>query len=332
MSSIHTTLLPPLIHIQQPSATTTTTTPFVLALALALALLLPTATYLIHRDYRAFLSLGAGGTPQTFLSGYLRVKLLSVFALSSPRSPAPVPADLRQTGYLVGSSLPARRGPRPTVVGIAPHRQTTQRAGAMDGAASAEGASAYAMLAARLRALARDPANHLAEGTSCFEKHGTGLFSTRPLTRTCRGEVCHVHGSDGSLHMTLYPGDAKLVIERGWGERHPIARGGFFSRFVPRHFVMVYAPRDEGEVAVVARIVGAAVWWVSGVCVGKGEGEEEGGGVRDDRARSEADALVVEEVREAGGEVDWRSGKGVSEAMFCSGCRQKQYARMQACS
>ncbi|EOD44309.1 hypothetical protein UCRNP2_8978 [Neofusicoccum parvum UCRNP2] len=277
---------------------------------LAAILLLPPAIYLIHRDYHAFLSLGAGGTPQT-LAGYLRIKLLSLFALPNTRSPAPIPADLRQNGYL--ASLPPRTGPRPDVVGIAPHRQTTQRSPAW----------IFEALAARLRDMARDPRNALVEGTSCFEKHGTGLFSLSPLTRTCRGEVCHVHGSDGSLHMTLYPADAKLVIEKGWGERHPIARGGFFSRFVPKHFVMVYAPRDEEEVEVVARIVGAAVWWVSGVCVGKE-------GVRDDRARSESDERVVETVRETDGEPEW-AGKPMPER-FCLGCRQKQYGRMQACS
>lgn len=307
--SFHDTLLPP-IHLQ-------TSTPFAGPLSLMLAMiLLPPAIYFVYRDYCAFLSLGAGGTPQTFLGGYLRIKLLSLFALPSPRSPAPIPADLRQNGYL--TQLPLRQGARPDVVGIAPHRQTTQKSPAHT--------AAYASLAARLRSLARDPANALVEGTSCFEKHGTGLFSRTPLTRTCRGEVCHVHGSDGSLHMTLYPADAKLVIERGWGERHPIARGGFFSRFVPRHFVMVYAPRDEAEVEIVVRIVGAAVWWVSGVCVGKEES-----GVRDDRSRSESDAMVVENIREAGGETDWKSGKPAPET-FCLGCRQKQYVGVQACS
>ncbi|KAK7715490.1 hypothetical protein SLS57_006877 [Botryosphaeria dothidea] len=280
---------------------------------LALLILLPPAIYFIHRDYQSFLSLGAGGTPQT-LAGYLRIKLLSLFALPNTRIPAPIPADLRQNGYL--TSLPPRHGPRPDVAGIAPHRQMTQRHGAPT--------APYAQLVARLRALAGDPRNALVEGTSCFEKHGTGLFSRSPLTRTCRGEVCHVHGSDGSLHMTLYPADAKLVIEKGWGERHPIARGGFFSRFVPKHFVMVYAPRDEEEVEVVARIVGAAVWWVSGVCVGKEEG------VRDDRSRSENDERVVGVVRESDGDPEW-VGKNMPER-FCLGCREKQYGRMQACT
>ncbi|EKG19270.1 hypothetical protein MPH_03133 [Macrophomina phaseolina MS6] len=312
--TLQTVFPPSILPASSSSSFSFSSTPGPLSL-LALLILLPPTIYFIHRDYQSFLSLGAGGTPQN-LTGYLRIKLLSLFALPNTRIPAPIPADLRQNGYL--TSLPPRAGPRPTVAGIAPHRQTSQR--------SPSPSTPYTSLVARIQALAQKPLNSLVEGTSCFEKHGTGLFSLRPLTRTCRGEVCHVHGSDGSLHMTLYPADAKLVIERGWGERHPIARGGFFARFVPKHFVMVYAPRDEDEVETVMRIVGAAVWWVSGECVGKDEGV-----MRDGRARSESDEKVVEVVRESDGDPEW-VGKHMPER-FCLGCRQKQYGRMQqACT
>lgn len=71
-------------------------------------------------------------------------------------------------------------------------------------------------------------------GTSCFEKHGTALFSTAPIRKTCNGEIFHVHASDGSMHMTLHPADLKTVLEAGWAERHPLARGGWFENFVPK--------------------------------------------------------------------------------------------------
>lgn len=72
------------------------------------------------------------------------------------------------------------------------------------------------------------------------------------------------------MHLTLHPADARFVLEGGWGERHPLSRGGRFERFVPVDFVMVYAPREKGEVDVVMRIVRAAGWFVGGM---KGEGE-----------------------------------------------------------
>jgi hypothetical protein len=62
--------------------------------------------------------------------------------------------------------------------------------------------------------------------------------------------------------MTLHPADARVVLEAGWGERHPLARGGWFEKFVPEGFVMVYAPRREEEVDVLVRIVEAGAWYV----------------------------------------------------------------------
>ncbi|OJK00274.1 hypothetical protein ASPACDRAFT_78180 [Aspergillus aculeatus ATCC 16872] len=83
---------------------------------------------------------------------------------------------------------------------------------------------------------------------------------------TCNGEVCHAHPSDGSLHLTLHPADVKLVLERGWGQRHPLARDSWWwwLRIVPPGFVMVYAPRDAEELECVLEIIRAAAWWVSG--------------------------------------------------------------------
>ena len=64
--------------------------------------------------------------------------------------------------------------------------------------------------------------------------------------------------------MNLHPDDAKVVLEKGWGQRHPLARGGWLGRYVPREFIMIYAPRDSTELDVVCRIIEAAAFWVSG--------------------------------------------------------------------
>jgi len=217
------------------------------------------ALYLITRDYHAFKSLGPGGTPSTPL-GYLKIKLLGLVALRNVHKPAPIPSHFRpQTGYL--KNLPSRSGTRPTIRGIAPQRQMDQKSSL----------PVFLRLSTSMRELASHPKNALVEKTSCFEKHSAGLFAVTPITRTCGGEVCHAHPSDGSLHMTLHPADAKVVIENGWGERHPLAKGGWMRRFVPKEFIMIYAPRDEAEVALVMEIVCAAAWWVSGVVVGAGQ-------------------------------------------------------------
>ncbi|KAK4547303.1 hypothetical protein LTR36_000958 [Oleoguttula mirabilis] len=210
-------------------------------------------TLLLHlyREYLAFVSLGPGGTPPT-IAGFLRVKVLGCFALQNPYQPAPIPPRFKDSpGYLV--NLPIRQAPRPETRGIAPHRQITQK----------PSKAVYEKLAQEIQNMGASNDNLLI-GTSCFEKHGTGLFSVSPAKRTCQGEICHAHPSDGSMHMTLHPADAKTVLEAGWAERHPIARGGWFERFVPGGFLMVYAPRNDEEIETVMRIVKAAAWFVSG--------------------------------------------------------------------
>jgi len=218
--------------------------------ALALTLLIPAFRY-FYFDYQKYLALGPGGTPAT-VTGYCRIKILSLFALPDPYQPPKIPIYMTQKeGRL--SVLPRRQGPRPGTLGIAPHRQINQTSSP----------EIFALLVRALRTIAGEN-QHLEEGTSCFEKHGTGLFSSRPLRRTCGGEICHAHPSDGSLHLTLHPADAKVMLEAGLGERHPLARGGWLERFVPGGFVMVYAPRDEEELDVVLELVRAAAWWVDG--------------------------------------------------------------------
>ncbi|KAI5369253.1 hypothetical protein Slin15195_G001290 [Septoria linicola] len=207
----------------------------------------------IKDDYEDFLSLGPGGTPST-LTGYLKIKVLSLFVLRDPYEP-PVNQDESEspTGHL--ASLPKRPHTRPLTKGIAPQRQITQCATSAN----------YAKLAAALEDMAESSGNQFEIGTSCFEKHGTGIFSTSiPDKRTCKGEICHAHPSDGSLHLTLHPADVKVVLKAGWGERHPLARGGFFQRFVPHGFLMIYAPQTEEEIQIILQIVAAAARFVCG--------------------------------------------------------------------
>jgi hypothetical protein len=40
-------------------------------------------------------------------------------------------------------------------------------------------------------------------------------------------------------------------VEKGWAEQHPVARLGY----IPANVVMVYAPRDEGELKLVLGLV-----------------------------------------------------------------------------
>jgi hypothetical protein len=263
-------------HQQPPFLLTSTNSSLPLLVLLACLPSLLLAAHYIRKDYHAFLALGPGGTPPT-PTGYARICILRLFAVRDPLSPPSIPRSVHPKHGQLPSSLPIRPGPRPTVAGIAPHRQTTQRASK----------TMYSTLSTRIHQLVNAHPSTLRAATSCFEKHSTGIFCAAtngpaasalgPATKrlTCGGEVCHSHPSDGSLHLVLHPADVRAVLEKGWGERHPLAwdDGGdgwcwwWWAKSVPPGFVMVYAPRDERELEVVMEIIRAAVWWVGGTVV-----------------------------------------------------------------
>lgn len=140
---------------------------------LTVALLFPITFYLIHfirKDYHAFLALGPGGTPST-PAGYLRICILRLVTIRNPFQAPSVPPTLHpKIGLLTRTTLPARPGSRPTVVGIAPQRQITQK----------PGAAMYDALATEIQRLPIAHPNTLYSATSCFEKHSTGIFHRLP--------------------------------------------------------------------------------------------------------------------------------------------------------
>jgi hypothetical protein len=71
-------------------------------------------------------------------------------------------------------------------------------------------------------------------------------------------EVVHVHPEDYSMHAYLSPRDARLVVERGWGLRFPVAW------IAPPSWVMVYAPRNLDELGTVIEIIRAACCYAVG--------------------------------------------------------------------
>ena len=246
----------------------------------------PAISYVYH-DYAAFLALGPGGTPSTF-NGYLWVTFLKlVYARSNPLEP-PTFKPYEQPGRHYLRHLPLRSGERPKVRGIAPQRQVTQKG-------SDKICTALSNAMANLYATNAHLLNH---AKSYFEKHNLALFfAPRIKQHTCKtkrslvgqrlvkvpvipkaksylnrpdplhaiwgkpAEIMHMHKIDSSMHLTLHPSDAAIVIRQGWGEMHPLAGQG---PWVPRGFCMIYAPRDEKDIRVIMRIVRAAAWWVGG--------------------------------------------------------------------
>jgi hypothetical protein len=75
-------------------------------------------------------------------------------------------------------------------------------------------------------------------------------------------EFAHVHPPyDGSLHMMLPEGDVPELLERGWGEPHPLVPVGR----APPSCVMVFGPRDEGELEVILGLIDASYKFARGL-------------------------------------------------------------------
>jgi hypothetical protein len=68
-------------------------------------------------------------------------------------------------------------------------------------------------------------------------------------------EFAHVH-TDGSLHLALAIEDQREMIEKGWGERHPL-----YSATI--NVVMLYGPRDAAELEVAKQVVDASFRYAS---------------------------------------------------------------------
>ncbi|KAF2686420.1 hypothetical protein K458DRAFT_364257 [Lentithecium fluviatile CBS 122367] len=103
--------------------------------------------------------------------------------------------------------------------------------------------------------------NLLGTGPSAIEGGCPALFISSKLslpTHECYKkapyEAAHMHEADWSIHCILPVADARLVVQKGWGERHGLSgKIGF-----PRGYLMGYALRSESEVGMIETIVVAA--------------------------------------------------------------------------
>ena len=74
-------------------------------------------------------------------------------------------------------------------------------------------------------------------------------------------EFAHVHPPyDGSMHMTLPEDLVAEVLEREWGESHPLVPQGE----APQTLVMIFGPRDVEELETVLRLIGESYRFARG--------------------------------------------------------------------
>jgi phospholipase/carboxylesterase len=141
-----------------------------------------------------------------------------------------------------------RRGPRPQTTNTNPHTQLDQNAPlALQEKLFEIGKSLSGVAVGR--SLVSVPGARAFHLPGCSHRHGSFIVEC---------EFAHLHPShDGSLHMTIPSELVDEVIANGWGERHPLAG----KHGLPDNIIMVYGPRDEEELAVVAELLQASHAW-----------------------------------------------------------------------
>ncbi|KAE8445355.1 hypothetical protein EG329_013477 [Mollisiaceae sp. DMI_Dod_QoI] len=221
--------------------------------------------YFTYIDYRSWYNVGRGGLPHNIIGYVIQTILSPLKASRFDTSFVSKPKVMKKSGpageraYLKDEDVPQRKGDRPEVCGwILPQRQLDQKA-------SEKSRARYEAL---IHSLAVSQPTKLSVNTSVLERGGPALFinhdvSKHPGAFGTRNEIAHVHESDGSMHVSIAPKDAKLVIERGWGERF-----GLSGSVLPVTYTMIYAPRpgeeEEEEMKIVERIIRAGVKFMLG--------------------------------------------------------------------
>ncbi|CAF9910148.1 MAG: hypothetical protein GOMPHAMPRED_006972 [Gomphillus americanus] len=216
------------------------------AAALCLAMLVRR----VNKDYRAWYNLGPGGCSHNIL-GYIFSYSLTL--LSS--------RDIKQTFCyepLIAASpslsgIPIRAGAPPVVSKwMVPVRQLSARASE---ARLEEMEAMVHEIAAKHDLVFTAPSIIEGGHSPALYIQANHLIKGEVQNPAREREVFHFHESEGSVHVTLSPADAKYVLDRGWGQRHPLS--GYFGMGFT--YVMIYSPRNDEELDVLRKITYAAI-------------------------------------------------------------------------
>jgi len=191
--------------------------------------------------------------------GWIVAMCLKPFARETT-STAEYEEEGKEKAAWLGEGLEKRVGDRPTKSWhFAPHRQVDQ----------IPSEEVKAAMIREFHGIHEANSSLVVMGTSILEKFGDALQVHPSITpadpvEVTKREIAHVHSwKDCSFHVVLSPADCKIVIDQGWGERHPLSgRGRLFP--IPKEYLLIYAPRTLNEVRIVGKIIRAAVWFGSG--------------------------------------------------------------------
>ena len=151
-------------------------------------------------------------------------------------------------------TLPNRQGERPSTTSTNPHTQLNQQP---------ENLSYINSLmnwAFTLGHIERKPSAISVPGAvaMCMDNGHTCKSCNAFMIGT---EFAHFHPHpDYSMHLGLPKDDAEIIINKGWGEWHPLIKIGI----LPPNIIMMYAPRDQEELEVAKFILGHSYAYAKG--------------------------------------------------------------------
>ena len=199
------------------------------------------------RDYWRWRALGPGGLPAN-VRGWMRMTRFRLMAKDG--------LDVRPLAYGVRAddfeawTVRERDGGRPRISPYpVPHRQLDQL----------PRAEVRAGLQELFDSAVARHSDTVGYALSYFEKRHPAITLKAAEGRMgaqAYGEVAHIHPSDCSMHMILSPRDARAAIVAGWGERHGLAG---IAVGLPLTYVMVYAPRHNGDLEAIGELLDAAI-------------------------------------------------------------------------
>ncbi len=152
------------------------------------------------------------------------------------------------------ANLPTRAGDRPRTTNTNPHTQLTQQP---EDLAHIEHLMSWAFTLGHIE---RKPSAISVPGAiaMCMEEEHTCDSCNAFMIGT---EFAHFHPHpDYSMHLGLPKESAEVIIEKGWGEWHPLIKRGF----LPPNIIMMYAPRTAEELNVTKFILGLSYTYAKG--------------------------------------------------------------------
>lgn len=142
-------------------------------------------------------------------------------------------------------NLEIRKGQRPNTIGPMPHMQTNQQS-------SREIYNKLSHSLFSIMDIIEKPSRMSLPGAKgLFVQNKENIKSH--IIKQSNGELGHIHPDPelGSLHLFVDLNLAKKIVEKEWGEYHPLNEKGV----MPPNLVMIYSPRDEFEINIIESFV-----------------------------------------------------------------------------